>query len=413
MKRLEACRAAMIVESYPNLTETFIRRQAEGIGAEVLALAPSRSGEGAGSGTADAAPLHAIAGEPGSALALLARIDHALHARLVAPADERAWTWGAIRRARLAGRLREIRARVALAQYGHVGLAALPACERAGVPLVVHFHGHDLSRMWRDPAYRAAMERAARRFAGFVVVNSIMAERLASVGVPEERVARIPYGAPLEEFAPVASEVVVRAPCDFLAVGRMVEKKAPLETLRAFAACVAHVELEVAGNGLDGSGPPRLAMLGDGPLLEPARALVREWGFAEIVELPGAVSNDEVRRRMSAASGFVQHSVVSSDGDEEGWPVAVGEAMACGLPVVATRHPGIVDQVAEGETGFLVDEGDYRAMGARMATLVTDPALRVRMGAAARSRIERLGDARHQIARLQDFLESVARPASR
>ena len=91
---------------------------------------------------------------------------------------------------------------------------------------------------------------------------------------------------------------------------------------------------------------------------------------------------------MRKASVFMQHSVIASSGDREGTPVAVLEAGAAGIPVVATRHEGIADVVVHGETGILVDEGDTDAMGAAVAELLLDPSHAQRLGRAARQRVE-------------------------
>jgi glycosyltransferase involved in cell wall biosynthesis len=89
---------------------------------------------------------------------------------------------------------------------------------------------------------------------------------------------------------------------------------------------------------------------------------------------------------MQRARAFVQHSVTAPDGDSEGTPVAIIEAQMSGLPVVSTRHAGIPDVVIDGETGFLVNEGDVAGMGRMMARLASQPALAARLGESARRR---------------------------
>jgi glycosyltransferase involved in cell wall biosynthesis len=84
---------------------------------------------------------------------------------------------------------------------------------------------------------------------------------------------------------------------------------------------------------------------------------------------------------------FLQHSRRDpATGDEEGLPVAVLEAMSHGLAIVTTRHGGIPEAIEDGATGFLVDEGDYDGMAARIVELARDPALRQELGARARAR---------------------------
>jgi hypothetical protein len=101
----------------------------------------------------------------------------------------------------------------------------------------------------------------------------------------------------------------------------------------------------------------------------------------------GVVSHSEVAVTMGQARAFVQHSMRTSYGDSEGTPVAVLEAGASGIPVVATRHAGIKDVVVDGETGLLVDEGDVEGMAECMLRLAEDSALAATLGKAARERI--------------------------
>ncbi|MEA3377274.1 MAG: glycosyltransferase, partial [Chloroflexota bacterium] len=125
---------------------------------------------------------------------------------------------------------------------------------------------------------------------------------------------------------------------------------------------------------------------------------------------PGVSSHADLANAMRAARGFVQHSVQAFSGDSEGTPVAVLEAGASGLPVVATRHAGIPDVVVEGETGFLVDEGDVHAMAEGMVRLASMPDLAGRMGAAARKRIEEHFSMEKSIANLWRIITSAMEP---
>ena len=125
-------------------------------------------------------------------------------------------------------------------------------------------------------------------------------------------------------------------------------------------------------------------MMGDGPLRESSMRLADALGIADGVTFAGPGSHLEVVEAMRGVRAFVQHSRVTSYGDSEGTPVAVLEAGAAGLPVVASRHGGIKDVVVDGETGFLVDEGDFRAMAEHMTALAKDPALAAAVGLRAR-----------------------------
>lgn len=107
---------------------------------------------------------------------------------------------------------------------------------------------------------------------------------------------------------------------------------------------------------------------------------------------------------MKKSEIFLQHSVTDESGDEEGLPVAILEAMAYALPVIATRHAGIPEAVIERETGLLVDERDTSAMSEALVTLALDKTRRANMGAAGRVRAAELFSAQAEIASLRRLL---------
>ncbi len=152
----------------------------------------------------------------------------------------------------------------------------------------------------------------------------------------------------------------------------------------------------------------RLVMIGDGYLRQGCVDLADALGLADRVELPGPLAQAEVARQMARSSCLVQHSVRPASGDMEGTPLAILEAMAAGLPVVATRHGGIVDVVAEGRTGFLVDEEDVDAMAAAMGRLAESPQLAAELGAAGRDFVEKQHSMEERIGALAAILERAA-----
>jgi glycosyltransferase involved in cell wall biosynthesis len=261
---------------------------------------------------------------------------------------------------------------VVLAEYGPTGVAVRDACARADIPLVVHFHGFDAYHQPTLQTHGSAYARMFEDAAAVVAVSRDMERALLALGARRERLFYNPYGVDTTLFA---SGEPAAAPPAFVAVGRFVEKKAPQLVVLAFAevwrACPE----------------ARLLMVGDGPLLGATQQLARALDLGNAVEFLGPRAHADVATIMRRARAFVQHSVVATDGDSEGTPVAVLEAGAAGVPVVATRHGGIPDAVVSGETGLLVDEGDVRAMARCMLQLAKDPQLAGRLGDAARVRI--------------------------
>jgi colanic acid/amylovoran biosynthesis glycosyltransferase len=282
---------------------------------------------------------------------------------------------------------------VILCQYGHCGLHMLPLAQYFRIPLVVHFHGYDLSRNIRQPTYAQRLIWQRNRFAGLVVVATYMEDWLIRHGFRSDRIRKIPCGIPIENYLPLAE--VGTKDCRFLSVGRLTPKKAPDLTIRAFAKCRQYADNVT------------LTIVGDGSLRTLCENLVDELGIRPYVSFLGAQSEQQVREELKKASVFVQHSITAKDGDKEGWPVALAEAAASGLPIVSTLHASIPEQVDHGGSGFLVKEGDWEDMSNAMVQLARDPQLRTRFGKAARRKIEAF-DLNTQIGLLEDFLLEIA-----
>ena len=280
-----------------------------------------------------------------------------------------------------------------LAHFGTTAVEVCPLFRQAGIPLVAHFNGFDLSRSLRSSRYRRLLRESVSSIHTYVVVADYMRDALLQLGIPEERIEKIPYGTPIPPMDPVVDQC--ESPCRFLTIGRFVEKKRPDLTIAAFA--------EVAST--DPS--CRLVMVGDGPLLDRCKRLVKSLEIEDRVEFLGSLSPERVQAELASASVFVQHSSTSSDGDKEGWPVAVAEAAARSLPVVATRHASIPEQVPHGECGLLCEEGDWQEMARHLVRLARDPDERTEMGKAARSRMESIRVER-QVVKLEDVLRSAA-----
>ena len=345
------------------LSETFLRAHAERLPAAL----------GAEATVAAWHPLTQLADEPprtenGPALAggPVRRAARKLH-RAVRGLP---WEYELTRGYRAAIRAR--RADLVLAEYGIVGACVAEACRLEGVPLVVHFHGHDATR-------RSVLEQFGDRYrpmfgqaAATVAVSVAMRTQLLGLGCPEETLFLNHYGIDCERFG--GADPAKSGPA-LLAVGRFVPKKAPHLTLLAFAQVLA-------------SRPEaRLRMIGEGELLPVCRDLAAGLGIGARVDFLGALPHAAVAAEMRAARAFVQHSVEAADGDCEGTPNTVLEAGAAGLPVVATRHAGIPDVVRDGETGLLCAERDVAGMAAAMGTVLDDAGFAGQMGWSARRRV--------------------------
>lgn len=368
-------RLLMLAPTRRAASETFIRANLEGLPFQVTA------------GFGDECPLgRPLALAYGLAI-VLSKLLTRLHLLRLAGMPAALVTWLLIRWKR---------PEAVLVDFGFEAVRVMEACAWTGVPLVVHFRGSDASARGRLGLLRGRYRRLLAIAAGVVVKSRPMAETLLALGARPERLLISPSGANARLFH---GSHPAEMPPVLLAVGRFVAKKGPLHTIRAFA-----LVCEALGAAM-----PTLAlwMVGEGPLLSEARALVRSLDLEGRVHFLGVRGQDEVAQLMRQVRGFVQHSLVAPDGDSEGNPVAVMEAQLSGLPVVATRHAGIPEVVLDGESGLLVDEGDEQAMAEAITRLVVDPALAARLGDCGRRRIQEGFTIDHHLRQLSDLLLQV------
>ena len=262
--------------------------------------------------------------------------------------------------------LRAHRVAAILAEFGHIGCNLAPIGQALGIPVLVYFRGFDASKRLREPRIVARYRAAMPRLAGVVAVSQFLLDNLAAHGINHPNTAVIPTGVDVSLFAPAEKD-----PHLVLAVGRIVAKKAPLITLNAFA--------EAARDNPS----HRLEIIGDGEMRPAAEAHAAALGLGDRVIFHGLKDHAFVRDRLARAAIFLQHSVTAEDGNTEGLPTSIQEAMACGCAVVSTRHAGIPEAIDEGATGLLVDEHDAAGFATALRALLADPALTARLGAAA------------------------------
>jgi len=275
-------------------------------------------------------------------------------------------------RKRIAAYLNKHEVTALLAEYGPIGCLVMDACEDTGVSLFVHFHGYDaniLPRNWREQKlYHKLFSRAER----VIAASQFMRRRLISLGCAPERIEVIPCGVDVRRFSPGAADK--REPL-VLMVSRLIRQKGPTYSLEAFA--------KLARRFPD----LRLEIIGEGPLQEELRTRARAHGIEDRVYLHGARPHDFVCERLRCARLLIQHCMTLPGEGVESLGLSILEAMACGVPVVATRHGAIVETVQDGVTGFLVPEGDVKGMADAMAALLTDTDRAAAMGAAGRARV--------------------------
>lgn len=224
------------------------------------------------------------------------------------------------------------------------------------------FHGNDVSGvlqriskkyyscLFHDPCHTS------------VAISNKWKNLLVSIGEPNA--VHIPLGVSVEESFEGLHRW--RKPEEFrvLTVGRLVEKKAHLDVIVALSKLLddrCFVDRV------------RYSIVGDGPELNRILTAVDRLGLRQVVELHGALTHEEVISFMKKSDVFVLPSRTALDGDMEGIPIVLMEAMAHGVPVISTLHSGIPELIEPGVSGLLVAEGDTDALSSALYRLYEDP----------------------------------------
>jgi colanic acid/amylovoran biosynthesis glycosyltransferase len=155
-------------------------------------------------------------------------------------------------------------------------------------------------------------------------------------------------------------------------------------------------------------GREHLDLVGDGPLRASLEAEVERLGLADRVRFHGSLPEHAVADVLSRADAFVLPSVIAPDGDMEGIPVALMEALAAGLPAVATRHSGVPELIRDGHTGYLAEPGDVESLRAAIGRALTEPEPEAR-AAEGRALVEREFDQHRSARRLVELFGQAAR----
>ena len=249
-----------------------------------------------------------------------------------------------------------------------------------GLPFSISAHAKDI---WITPDWEKREKLAAARW--LVTCTRYGADHLRQLADrtdadSADKVDLVYHGIDLDRFPARTTTPSARdgrdpnAPVALLSVGRVVEKKGYDDLLAAL-----------------GRLPPdchwRLTHIGGGALRKRTMALAGQLGLAERITWLGAQPQTVVLERLRRADGFVLASRVAADGDRDGLPNVLIEAQSQGLACLATAVGGIPELIEDGMTGRLVPPGDPLALAAALGALIGDPAGRVRLGAAAQTRV--------------------------
>ncbi len=263
------------------------------------------------------------------------------------------------------------------------GLAAAWAASILRIPLVVSLHGSDVFLARRRRLFGRVAGWVLKRAAVVTACGDHLRQAALDLGAAPEQVHLIPWGADADRFHPHVSalsrsEFGLSADDKVLvSLGRLVPKKGFDILVRALPALLrTHRQV-------------KLLIGGEGRQRDELAKLAAAHGVQRQVVLPGRISWHDVAAFLAIGDVFVLPSIVDAAGNVDGLPTVLLEAMALSIPVVATKIGGVPMVIEHGVNGLLVPSGDVEQLGQAISSILADEALRARLGAAARSSVER------------------------
>ena len=245
--------------------------------------------------------------------------------------------------------------------FGHIAMLLRPLIRQWQKPSLVSFHGADVLVDMQKPAYRRATEEMLSLVRRVLVRSDSLRQAVIDLGCAPEKIEIQRAGIPLADFPFRERGIPGDGQWRLLQAGRLIEKKGLKTTLRALARF--RKEFPAA----------RLTIAGEGPQLEELQSLARELQIDGAVDFAGFVSQEELRELFYSSQIFLHPSETGRDGNQEGVPNSMLEAMASGLPVFATRHGGIPEAIENKVSGILVNERDHRALADALIETAKSP----------------------------------------
>jgi colanic acid/amylovoran biosynthesis glycosyltransferase len=299
----------------------------------------------------------------------------------------------------LLGVLAETGARLLHIYFGHIGVHLLPLIRASNHPAIVSFHGADVMVDMNKPAYREATLQMLDAITLVLVRSESLRRAVVDLGCDPGKIEIQRTGIPLEEFPFRERAVPKNGEWRFVQAGRLIEKKGLPVTIRAFEVFVRQYPNAT------------LTIAGEGPLLRELEMLARELKIGHRVSFTGFLSQEQLREIYYHSHIFLHPSQIGRDGNQEGVPNSMLEAMATGLPVFATEHGGISEAIENGVSGLLVPERDEFALVETLLGTVRDPDLLSRIARAGAEAVKHNFDSAAQAQRLEDiYLRMIARP---
>jgi glycosyltransferase involved in cell wall biosynthesis len=286
--------------------------------------------------------------------------------------------------------LSRIDARVLHIYFGQIAVHLLPLIRTWENPSIVSFHGADVTVDMNKPTYREATRQMLVAVKLILVRSESLRSAVMELGCDAKKIEVQRTGIPLEEFPFRERSLPTNGEWRFVQAGRLIEKKGLPVTLRAFAAFLAQYP------------NAQLTIAGEGPLLGELKKLAHELNIDGRVSFTGFISQSQLRDVYFRSHIFLHPSQTGQDGNQEGVPNSMLEAMATGLPVFATRHGGIPEAIENGVSGVLVPERDHEALARALLHGAQNPDFLSRIARSGAQVVRKEFDLNSQAQRLEN-----------
>ncbi|MFK4390606.1 colanic acid biosynthesis glycosyltransferase WcaL [Bacillus sp. AFS026049] len=282
------------------------------------------------------------------------------------------------------------------AHHGSHGQEILPVCEKYNIPLIVSIRGRDGSD--RPEIFKKNAKRYSalnKHGAHYYPVCQYLAEGLRRLGIPAKNIHVLYGGIELDLF-PYSNRTLPRVgEIRVLSVGRLVDKKGFVTLIKAFKRIYSQYP------------NAKLHIIGAGEDEKRIKSTIAEYNLKDVVILRGAMDSKQVSDELKKAHIFCLASQTAKNGDIEGIPNALKEAMASGLPVVSTRHAGIPELIEHQRTGYLAPEKNDIELAKGIQFFIENPDIWTNYTERARKVIEEKFDVNKQIIEQQRLYSLV------
>jgi colanic acid/amylovoran biosynthesis glycosyltransferase len=277
----------------------------------------------------------------------------------------------------------------------------LPVISLCKLPTVVSIYGYDVSSFplklfgygerYIRPLFRSPII--------FLAMSDNMKNDLVNLGCPKEKIIVHYFGTDVRRFKFPERQYEKRGELNILICARLASKKGHFFAFEAFE-YLQNVE-SIAFH---------VTLVGDGPLLPDLQKMAAKLGISHSVTFKGHIPHHDIKfvEAYRDADIYIQPSI-TVNGEKEGIPGTLVEAMGAGLPVISTHHAGIPEVVDDGETGLLVNEGDVKGLAEAIKRYCNSSVLRRRMGEAAAAQAIQKLDIIEKTKNLQNIYDSLLR----